>query len=203
MSSKSTKKRERKYSEYLKIDEINHITLRQCQKEYQKTILENHISLCYGSAGTSKTFTAVYTGLLLLAERKVNQIILTKPIQESGEKLGYLPGDVSEKINPYLQSFIDSMNKILKSKKTVEWLFTTKAIIFEPLAYMRGRTFDDAFCFLDEAQNCDFRQLMLFCTRKGKNSKIVISGDISQYDIDKNKVALPDFIKMIEDVKSS
>jgi phosphate starvation-inducible PhoH-like protein len=181
--------------------DLKQITLRESQKKYFNTILENDITFCYGPAGTSKTFTACYTAIKLLMGKGVNRIILTKPIQESGEKLGHLPGDVDEKIAPYMQSFIGNLNKII-SGNGANWLTTRGKIEYKPLAYMRGTTFENCLMILDEAQNADFRQLMLFLTRMGKGSKVVICGDVSQYDIAKTKVALPDFIKLMSGIKN-
>jgi phosphate starvation-inducible PhoH-like protein len=117
---------------------------------------------------------------LLLAEKKVQKIILCKPIQESGEKLGFLPGDIADKIDPYMQSYISNFKKIA-GNELIESLIHYGLIEFKPLAFMRGDTFDDAFMILDEAQNATFKQLMLFTTRMGKNSKVLVTGDISQY----------------------
>lgn len=185
---------------HLKATDIKNVILRQSQKEYQQTIEDNDITLCFGPAGSSKTFTAVYSALKLYAEKKIDKIILTKPIQESGEKLGFLPGSVEEKIDPFMESFINNATKMIDSQ-ALGFLISTNVIEFRPLAYMRGATFDRSIMILDEAQNCDFRQLMLFITRMGQESKVVVTGDVSQYDINKNKVALPEFIKLIEDVK--
>jgi len=185
---------------HLKPEELKGTILRQSQKKYQDTIESNDITLCYGPAGSSKTFTAVYTALKLYAEHKIDKIILTKPIQESGEKLGFLPGDIGDKIDPFMESFISNACKIIDGK-SLEFLISTNIIECRPLAYMRGATFDRSIMILDEAQNCDFRQLMLFITRMGQCSKVVITGDVSQYDINKNKVALPSFIELIGDIK--
>lgn len=183
------------------VDQLKGVFLKERQIEYKKIITSNKITFCHGPAGTSKTFTTIYTALELLAEEKIKQIILTKPIQESGEKLGFLPGTVDEKIMPFMESYRDSMNYIL-GKQNADWLFQSDLIRYEPLAYMRGRTFHDSMMILDEAQNADFRQLMLFISRMGKNSKVVVSGDVSQYDIERNKVALPNFVKMLEGINS-
>lgn len=179
--------------------QMSHVTLKGRQEEYKNTILTNKVTFCHGPAGTSKTFTTIYAALQLLAEGKISQIILSKPIQESGEKLGFLPGTVDEKIKPFMESYMDSMAQIV-GKDTATWLMAIEMIKFEPLAYMRGRTFHDCIMILDEAQNADFRQLMLFISRMGKGSKAVVSGDVSQYDIEKNKVALPNFVKMLDGI---
>lgn len=183
----------------VKEDNIKHVNLRNNQKEYVQQILNNQITFCSGPAGTSKTFTACYTSLLLLAEKKVKKIILCKPIQESGEKLGFLPGDIADKIDPYMQSYISNFKKIA-GNELIESLIHHGIIEFKPLAFMRGDTFDDAFMILDEAQNAQWHALILFITRMGKNSKVLITGDISQYDIAKDKVSFHKFIKIFSKV---
>jgi len=180
-------------------ENLSRVSLKPRQQEYKNIIMSNKITFCHGPAGTSKTFTTIFSALELLAEQKISQIILTKPIQESGEKLGFLPGDVEEKIKPFMESYVDNLTQILGQNLT-SWLLTTGIIKYEPLAYMRGRTFHDCIMILDEAQNADFRQLMLFVSRMGKGGKMVVSGDVSQYDIEKNKVALPSFVKMLEGI---
>jgi phosphate starvation-inducible PhoH-like protein len=182
------------------LGQLSHVTLEGKQEDYKKEIINNKVTFCHGPAGTSKTFTTIYAALQLLAEGKIGQIILTKPLQESGEKLGFLPGSVEEKIMPYMESYRDSLNIII-GKQTADWLIATEVIKYEPLAYMRGRTFHNCIMILDEAQNADFRQLMLFISRMGKGSRIVVSGDVSQYDISRDKVALPKFIEMMSGIK--
>jgi phosphate starvation-inducible PhoH-like protein len=183
----------------VKPEHIQHVKLRQSQERYSRTIESNDVTFCHGPAGTSKTFTACYTALKLLAERKIKQVILCKPIQESGEKLGFLPGGIEDKIDPYMQSYISNLKKIVGDEIT-ERLIEREIIVFKPLAYMRGDTFDDSLMILDEAQNSTFKQLMLFITRMGKKSKVLITGDVSQYDIPKKSAGLPGFIKMIDSV---
>lgn len=184
----------------VKEENIKHVNLKNNQHEYVNQILKNDITFCSGPAGTSKTFTACYTSLRLLAEKKVKKIILCKPIQESGEKLGFLPGDIADKIDPYMQSYISNFKKIVGNELT-ESLIHHGLIEFKPLAFMRGDTFDDAFMILDEAQNATFKQLMLFTTRMGKSSKVLVTGDISQYDIPKANAGLTGFIQLMEGIK--
>lgn len=174
--------------------------LRQSQNKYVNTILENEITFCQGPAGTSKTFTACYTALKLLATKEISQIVLCKPIQESGEKLGFLPGDIKEKTDPYMQSYVSNLKKIIGDQVT-QALVENEIIVFKPLAFMRGDTFDNSLMILDEAQNASFKQLMLFVTRMGKGSKVIVTGDVSQYDIPKHNVGLPGFIQLMDGVK--
>jgi len=176
------------------------VQLRQTQQQYLHTINENQITFCYGPAGTSKTYTAVYAALKMLEEKEIEKVILCKPIQEAGEKLGFLPGEVDEKIAPYIQSYKTNIEKIIGAEKT-KILFDKGVFDFEPLAYMRGNTYDNALMILDEAQNADYKQLMLFVTRMGKDSRVIVAGDVSQHDIIKSKVSLPSFIEMLKGIK--
>lgn len=180
--------------------DLRQITLKNSQGEYLDKIISNDITFCYGPAGTSKTFTACLAALKLYTGGKIKKIILSKPIQESGEKLGFLPGDIKDKIDPFMESYRSNLVKLLNEPSNVGWLESMGVIEFRPLAYMRGATFDNCLMILDEAQNADFKQLMLFITRMGKDSKVLICGDVSQYDIAKSKVALPEFIQLLNGI---
>lgn len=169
------------------------------KKEAQCIRVDNpsHLYLTNDYIVTHNTYTTCYTALALLADKKIEKIIITKPIQESGENLGALPGNVNEKIDPYRQSYYTTFCKIL-GKGTVDFLFSTEEISFEPLAYMRGSTYDNCIMLLDECQNASIKQLMLWVTRLGKDSKAVMMGDTSQYDVRKRDSGYNDFIKMVE-----
>jgi len=179
---------------------IKRVQLRQSQKNYVLTVDENQITFCHGPAGTSKTFTACYLALKMYANKEISRIVLCKPLEDSGRSLGFIPGDIDEKIAPYLKSYKSNIEKIIGVEKT-KMMFDKNIISFEPLAYMRGDTYDDALMILDEAQNAEMKSLMLFVTRMGKDSKCIVAGDINQYDIQKSKVSLPKFIEIIENVK--
>lgn len=175
------------------------VRLSESQHDLYRKILENDITVVTGPAGASKTFTACYAALKLLEKGQVDKIYLTKPIQESGEKLGFLPGTVEEKVGPYMESYVTNMDKMADSRD-VGGLLQAQVIEFKPLAYMRGSGYDNCIMLLDEAQNSDYRQLMLYVTRMGRNTKIVIMGDVSQHDIDRKKVALPQFANMLKGI---
>jgi len=154
------------------------------QKRYLDSIEQNTVVLSIGPAGTGKTYLAVLVGLKKLKEGLVKQIILTRPAVEAGENLGFLPGDLKEKIDPYLRPLYDAMYEILGSKQTDE-LISKGIIEIAPLAYMRGRTLENAYVILDEAQNTTVGQMKLFLTRLGFGSKMVVTGDITQSDLPK------------------
>jgi phosphate starvation-inducible PhoH-like protein len=179
----------------------NKAVLTERQTELYKNIRNNILTIVHGPAGTSKTFTSCYTALALLADRKIEQIIITKPNIESGPSLGLLPGTIEEKIDPYKQSYYTNFCKIL-DKQTIDFLFSTEEIKFEPLSYMRGSTYDNCLMMLDECQNSTISQLMLWSTRLGKNSKAVMMGDTSQYDVKKKDSGYIDFIKMTENLEN-
>lgn len=198
----AVRKTNKKSSSKLELSEkdLRLVHLKHSQSEYLQKIMSNEITFCYGPAGTSKTFTACLAALKLYMDGKIKKIILTKPIQESGEKLGFLPGEIKDKIDPFMESYRSNLVKLLNDPNSVNWLEAMGIIEFRPLAYMRGATFDHCLMILDEAQNADFKQLMLFITRMGKDSKVLICGDVSQYDITKSKVALPEFIDLLNGI---
>lgn len=175
----------------------SNVHLSDKQQELYKGIRNNILTVVHGPAGTSKTYTTCYAALALLADKKIEKIIITKPIQESGENLGFLPGSMEDKLLPYKQSYYTTFCKII-GKATVDFLFSTEEIIFEPLAYMRGSTYDNCIMLLDECQNASIKQIMLWVTRLGNDSRAVMMGDTSQYDVRKKDSGYNDFIKMVD-----
>lgn len=152
------------------------------QREYIKKIFNNQIVFAIGPAGTGKTYLATAAGLYFLREKKVERIILVRPVVEAGENLGFLPGDLNEKIDPYLRPLFDAIYDMIEPKIFHE-LIQNEVVEIAPLAYMRGRTFNKAFVILDEAQNTTIDQMKMFLTRTGNDSKLVITGDITQIDL--------------------
>jgi phosphate starvation-inducible PhoH-like protein len=152
------------------------------QKEYIDGIRNHDISFGIGPAGTGKTYLAVAMAIAAYSSQQVKSIILTRPAVEAGERLGFLPGDMAEKINPYLRPLLDALNDMLGREKAGE-LVEQGEIEIAPLAFMRGRTLNNAFVILDEAQNTTYEQMKMFLTRLGFNSKAVITGDITQVDL--------------------
>jgi phosphate starvation-inducible PhoH-like protein len=152
------------------------------QRRYVDAIRKNDIVFGIGPGGTGKTFLAVAMAVTYLMEKGVSRIILTRPAVEAGEKLGFLPGDIEEKINPYLRPLYDALNTLLEADK-IQRFVETAVIEIAPLAFMRGRTLNDAFIILDEAQNTTSEQMKMFLTRIGMRSKAVITGDVTQIDL--------------------
>ncbi len=155
------------------------------QKLYIDSIRKNDVVFGVGPAGTGKTYLAVAMAVSYLNLKKVKKIILTRPAVEAGEKLGFLPGDLSEKVDPYLKPLFDALNDMIDSDR-INRLIDKSIIEIAPLAFMRGRTLNDAFIILDEAQNTTSSQMKMFLTRFGFNSKVIITGDMTQVDLDRN-----------------
>jgi phosphate starvation-inducible PhoH-like protein len=152
------------------------------QKEYVRALRKSDIVISAGPAGTGKTFLAVAVGLTMLLEKKIERIILSRPAVEAGERLGFLPGDMKEKVDPYLRPLYDSLYDLFDYEK-IQRMIEIGDIEIAPLAFMRGRTLKNSFAILDEAQNATDTQIKMFLTRIGENSKIVINGDPSQIDL--------------------
>jgi phosphate starvation-inducible PhoH-like protein len=152
------------------------------QAQYIEAIRSHAMTVCIGPAGCGKTYLAVATAVEAYRARQVRKIVLVRPAVEAGESLGYLPGDLSEKLNPYLRPLLDAINEMVDFDQ-VKFLMEQDIIEVIPLAYMRGRTLNSAFVILDEAQNATVAQMKMFLTRMGEGSKVVVSGDISQVDL--------------------
>jgi len=160
------------------------------QKEYVKALKSNQITMSLGPAGTGKTYLAVAVALTMLLENKVQRIILSRPAVEAGERLGFLPGDMKDKIDPYLRPLYDSLHDLVDYDK-IQKKIESGEIEIAPLAFMRGRTLKNSFAILDEAQNATETQIKMFLTRIGENSKLVVNGDPSQIDLpNKNQSGL-------------
>ncbi len=170
------------------------------QERYLRAILENHVVVGIGPAGTGKTYLAVAMAVKFLLEKRVEKIVLTRPAVEAGESLGFLPGDFQEKINPYLTPLYDALYSMLPADR-VRRLMETRVIEVAPLAYMRGRTLQDAFLILDEAQNTRAVQMKMFLTRIGPRTKVVITGDITQIDLPKeSNSGLVEIQRILKDI---
>lgn len=162
-------------NKFIKVKNIN-------QFKYLETIDDSTITFGVGPAGTGKTFLAVASAVKMYSENKIKKIVLTRPAVEAGERLGYLPGDLSQKIDPYLVPLFDSLEYFF-GNETLKYLIEKRNIEIVPLAYMRGRTLNDACIILDEAQNATISQIKMFLTRLGENSKMIITGDETQIDL--------------------
>ena len=171
------------------------------QKEYVRALRTNQIVMSLGPAGTGKTYLAVAVALSMLLEKKVERIILSRPAVEAGEKLGFLPGDMKDKIDPYLRPLYDSLYDLLDYDK-IQRKIESGAIEIAPLAFMRGRTLKNSFAILDEAQNATEIQIKMFLTRIGENSRLVVNGDPSQVDLpNKNQSGLVKSQAILKDIK--
>jgi|TARA_B110001454_G_scaffold141661_1_gene131573 phosphate starvation-inducible PhoH-like protein len=173
----------------------------QKQKEYVRALKTNQIIMSLGPAGTGKTYLAVAVALTMLLEKKIERIILSRPAVEAGEKLGFLPGDMKDKIDPYLRPLYDSLYDLLDYEK-IQKKLESGEIEIAPLAFMRGRTLKNSFAILDEAQNATETQIKMFLTRIGENSRLVVNGDPSQIDLpNKNQSGLTKSQNVLKGIK--
>ena len=171
------------------------------QKEYIQSVLKNTVTIGVGPAGTGKTYLAVAAAVQAFRDKQVNRIILTRPAVEAGERLGFLPGDLQSKVDPYLRPLYDALFDMLGAETYQKYLERGN-IEVAPLAYMRGRTLDDSFIILDEAQNTSREQMKMFLTRLGFGSKIVITGDVTQIDLPDGKPSgLREAMRVLRDVE--
>jgi phosphate starvation-inducible protein PhoH and related proteins len=172
------------------------------QKEYVKAMEKNDLVFAIGPAGTGKTYLAVAMAVMAFKQKQVNRIILTRPAVEAGESLGFLPGDIRAKVDPYLRPLYDALHDMLEAEK-IKKLIEMGLIEIAPLAFMRGRTLNSSFVILDEAQNTSYSQMKMFLTRLGLGSKAVVTGDITQIDLeDRSKSSLPKINKILGRIKS-
>ena len=178
---------------------IKALTLNQIK--LVETIKHNSLVFAIGPAGTGKTYTAISMAVKALKEREVKRIILTRPAVEAGENLGFLPGDLKDKLDPYMQPLYDSLKDMIPNGKLISYI--EKGIIeIAPLAFMRGRTLDDAFVVLDEAQNTTHAQMKMFLTRMGKNAKFILTGDPGQIDLPKKLISgLNEALLILKNIK--
>jgi phosphate starvation-inducible PhoH-like protein len=170
------------------------------QQKLVQACEQNDLVFAIGPAGTGKTYTAVALAVRALKNKEIKRIILTRPAVEAGENLGFLPGDLRDKLDPYLQPLYDALRDMIPQQKLLSY-WEDNTIEIAPLAFMRGRTLDNAFVILDEAQNATSAQLKMFLTRMGKNAKFVVTGDITQVDLPKNQTSgLPHATKILDGI---
>lgn len=171
------------------------------QARYVHAMRDNDLVMCIGPAGTGKTFLAVGMAVNMLRQGAVKRIVLVRPAVEAGEKLGYLPGDIAAKVNPYLRPLFDSLNDMLEPDQVKRYL-ENDIIEIVPLAYMRGRTLNNAVIILDEGQNTTISQMRMFLTRMGNNSKIIVTGDVTQVDLPRQtRSGLLDAVQRLKDIE--
>ena len=171
------------------------------QKKYVESVMKNTVTIGVGPAGTGKTYLAVAAAVKAFRDKQVNRIILTRPAVEAGERLGFLPGDLQRKVDPYLRPLYDALFDMLGAE-TYQRYLERGSIEVAPLAYMRGRTLDDSFIILDEAQNTSREQMKMFLTRMGFGSKVVITGDVTQIDLPADKTSgLKEAVRVLKNVE--
>ena len=189
------------FTQLIKTPKKSVIARSKKQSEYIKALKENDIVMSLGPAGTGKSFLAVSVGVTLLMEKRIDRVILSRPAVEAGEKLGFLPGDMKEKVDPYLRPLYDALYELFGADK-IDKKIETGEIEIAPLAFMRGRTLKNCFAILDEAQNATETQIKMFLTRIGENSKLVVNGDPSQVDlINKSHSGLIKSKNILKDLK--
>ena len=189
------------FKQLIKTPKKSVIARSEKQSEYIKALKENDIVMSLGPAGTGKSFLAVSVAVTLLMEKKIDRVILSRPAVEAGEKLGFLPGDMKEKVDPYLRPLYDALYELFGADK-IDKKIETGEIEIAPLAFMRGRTLKNCFAILDEAQNATETQIKMFLTRIGENSKLVVNGDPSQVDlINKSHSGLIKSKNILKDIK--
>tara|TARA_B100000963_G_scaffold305713_1_gene280014 strand:- start:3535 stop:4539 length:1005 start_codon:yes stop_codon:yes gene_type:complete len=192
------------FKQLIKTPKKSIIARSENQSEYIKALKENDIIMSLGPAGTGKSFLAVSVAITLLMEKKIDRVILSRPAVEAGEKLGFLPGDMKEKVDPYLRPLYDALYELFGADK-IDKKIETGEIEIAPLAFMRGRTLKNCFAILDEAQNATETQIKMFLTRIGENSKLVVNGDPSQVDLinkrESGLVKSKNILKDLEEIK--
>ena len=192
------------FKQLIKTPKKSVIARSERQSEYIKALKESDIVMSLGPAGTGKSFLAVSVAITLLMEKKIERVILSRPAVEAGEKLGFLPGDMKEKVDPYLRPLYDALYELFGADK-IDKKIETGEIEIAPLAFMRGRTLKNCFAILDEAQNATETQIKMFLTRIGENSKLVVNGDPSQVDLinkrDSGLIKSKNILKGLEEIK--
>jgi len=192
------------FKQLIKTPKKSVIARSEKQSEYIKALKENDIIMSLGPAGTGKSFLAVSVAITLLMEKKIDRVILSRPAVEAGEKLGFLPGDMKEKVDPYLRPLYDALYELFGADK-IDKKIEIGEIEIAPLAFMRGRTLKNCFAILDEAQNATETQIKMFLTRIGENSKLVVNGDPSQVDLinkkDSGLIKSKNILKDLEEIK--
>tara|TARA_B100001093_G_scaffold403116_1_gene391038 strand:- start:1682 stop:2686 length:1005 start_codon:yes stop_codon:yes gene_type:complete len=193
------------FKQLIKTPKKSVIARSEKQSEYIKALKENDIVMSLGPAGTGKSFLAVSVAITLLMEKKIDRVILSRPAVEAGEKLGFLPGDMKEKVDPYLRPLYDALYELFGADK-IDKKIETGEIEIAPLAFMRGRTLKNCFAILDEAQNATETQIKMFLTRIGENSKLVVNGDPSQVDLinkrDSGLIKSRNILKDLKEIKT-
>ena len=192
------------FTQLIKTPKKSVIARSRKQSDYIKALRDNEIIMSLGPAGTGKSFLAVSVAITLLMEKKIERVILSRPAVEAGEKLGFLPGDMKEKVDPYLRPLYDALYELFGADK-IDKKIETGEIEIAPLAFMRGRTLKNCFAILDEAQNATETQIKMFLTRIGENSKLVVNGDPSQVDLinksDSGLIKSKNILEEIDEIK--